>query len=53
MRNLLARLPRRFRWSLHNLVGHPLSEILFLAGLPRLADEVHDRTVPTAKRRAL
>lgn len=32
---LLARLPKRFRWTLHNL------------GARRASDAVHDRTVPS------
>lgn len=43
---LLARLPERFRWTLHNLVAHPLSEVLYQVGLHRWSDIVHDRTVP-------
>ncbi|MDB4930532.1 MAG: hypothetical protein JWM10_3016 [Myxococcaceae bacterium] len=42
----LARLPSRWRWALHNLVGHPLSELLFQLGAWRLADAVHDATAP-------
>ena len=43
---LLSRLPERFRWTLHNLVAHPLSEVLFQVGARHLADAVHDATVP-------
>lgn len=43
---LLGRLPERFQWTLHNLVAHPLSELLFQAGLRRWSDKVHDLTVP-------
>jgi hypothetical protein len=39
-------LPARFHWTLHNLLGHPLSEILFQLGLKRLAEKVHDGTTP-------
>lgn len=42
----LAALPSRWRWTLHNLVAHPLSEVLFQVGARRLADAVHDATVP-------
>ena len=42
----LGRLPERWRWTLHNLVAHPLSELLFQAGLHRWSDKVHDLTVP-------
>lgn len=43
---LLARLPKRLRWTLHNLVAHPVSEILFLVGLDALSNLVHDQTIP-------
>lgn len=44
--HLLGWLPERFRWSLHNLVAHPLSEVLFQLGLREWSDKVHDLTVP-------
>lgn len=34
------------RWTLHNLLGHPLSEVAHLLGLDRLAVWIHDVTVP-------
>jgi hypothetical protein len=43
---LLACLPVRFQWTAHNLVGHPVSEILFQFGMVRAADWIHDWTVP-------
>lgn len=46
MGGVLGRLPKRFRWTLHNLVAHPLSELAYQAGLPGLAGWVHDTTVP-------
>lgn len=33
-------------WTVHNLIGHPLSEIFWLLGFKRLADLAHDLTVP-------
>jgi hypothetical protein len=40
-----------FRWSLHNLVAHPLSEAVYLLGLgtapfKRASNWIHDVTVP-------
>ena len=46
----LGRLPERFQWTLHNLVAHPLSELLYQAGLRRWSDRVHDLTVPEHKK---
>lgn len=42
----LARLPERFRWTLHNLVAHPVSELLYQAGFEDLGNQLHDITVP-------
>lgn len=33
-------------WVIHNLVGHPVMQLLAFLGLTRLALTVHDRTVP-------
>jgi hypothetical protein len=44
--NILAKLPLRFQWTLHNLIAHPLSEILFQIGFGEAGDRVHDQTVP-------
>jgi hypothetical protein len=49
MKDALGRLPERFKWTLHNLVAHPLSEVAYQAGLRRLSDWIHDATVPTHK----
>jgi hypothetical protein len=42
---LLAKLGR-FSWSLHNFIAHPVSELLFIAGLEKASDWVHDVTIP-------
>lgn len=39
----------RHVWAFHNLVGHPLTQILAWMGLRRLAFKVHDATVPRPK----
>ncbi len=46
MSDLLARLPERWQWTLHNLVAHPLSELLYQIGLGNLGNRLHDWTVP-------
>ncbi len=43
-----------FKWSLHNLVAHPLSELVYLLGLGsspfvRVSNWIHDITVPEHK----
>ena len=37
---------RRFRYTIHNIVGHPLMEILNLLGLQAQAEWIHNRTLP-------
>lgn len=37
-------------WTVHNLFGHPLSEILHLLGFEQLSGIVHDSTVPDHER---
>ena len=43
---LFARLPERFQWTAHNVIGHPLSEILFQIGLEDWGNRIHDWTIP-------
>ena len=42
----VGRQGRLASWPVHNLVGHPLSEMLHLLGLDRAASWVHDGTLP-------
>lgn len=47
LKGLINRLPARLRWSLHNLVSHPVSEVVFLVtGDEALAGRIHDATIP-------
>jgi hypothetical protein len=46
LNKLLSKLPKKFRWSLHNLVAHPLSEIVYLIGCENLSNTIHDATIP-------
>lgn len=41
----LAKLGR-FKWTLHNVVAHPLSEILHQIGMQRASNWIHDITIP-------
>ena len=50
MRRFLSKLGP-FQWTLHNLVAHPLSELIYLLGFhsapaERLSNWVHDATMP-------
>jgi hypothetical protein len=37
---------RRFRYTIHNVVGHPLMEIFSLLGMHERATWIHDVTLP-------
>jgi hypothetical protein len=43
----------RHAWAVHNLVGHPLLQILVWLGARRAGMAVHDATVPRPKGTAL
>lgn len=45
-RTSLGKLPEPYRWTLHNLVGHPVSEMLHLVGCEELSLTVHRITIP-------
>lgn len=47
MNTLLGKLPERFQWTLHNMVAHPISEVLYQVGLVDWGNRLHDATVPT------
>lgn len=34
-------------WAVHNLIGHPLMEVLTWFGAKQLAKKVHDGTLPS------
>jgi hypothetical protein len=42
----LGKLPARFQWTLHNLVAHPLSEVVYQVGFEGASNKIHDATVP-------
>ena len=37
---------RRFRFTLHNMLGHPLMEMFHLLGLDAASRWIHDVTLP-------
>ena len=45
----LAKLGR-YKWTLHNVVAHPLSEVCYLLGYGRLGNKIHDITIPYHQR---
>ncbi len=45
-RKIRAASVEHFRWTLHNLVAHPLSEIAYIFGLRMLSDWLHNASIP-------
>ena len=45
MNKLLSKLGP-FKWSIHNIIAHPLSEIVNLIGLTKLSNWIHNATLP-------
>jgi len=37
---------KRFKYSFHNIIGHPLMEVFSLLGMKQLAKKIHDITLP-------
>lgn len=40
---------QRHAWAIHNLIGHPLMQVLSWLHLPELGVKIHDATVPNPK----
>ncbi len=45
IRQGLARLGR-FSWTVHNMIAHPVSEVLWQLGYKELSHKIHDCTIP-------
>lgn len=48
LQRALGALPVRLQWLPHNLVAHPLSELLYQLGAEGLGNLLHDATLPHA-----
>jgi len=46
LNKFIMKLPKKYRWSVHNLVAHPVSEVAYLCGFENLSNKIHDYTVP-------
>jgi len=47
MRSIIDRLPKRFQWTIHNMVAHPLMEVFYQIGLLDLSEWIHQSTTPS------
>ncbi len=43
---IINKLPKRFQWTIHNMIAHPIMEILYQLGLDEMSTKIHDCTVP-------
>lgn len=39
-------MKKKYAYTIHNLIAHPLMEILHLLGFTELGDKIHDSTLP-------
>lgn len=44
--NTINHLPDDLKWAPHNLIAHPLMEILFQIGLEHTGEYLHEITLP-------
>ena len=42
----INKLPKRFQWTIHNVIAHPLMELFYQLGFEDLSSKIHDMTVP-------
>lgn len=42
---------KRFEYTIHNMIAHPLMELLHLVGLTDLGNRIHDATLPKSHNR--
>lgn len=45
MRKFVSKLGP-FNYTIHNLIAHPVMEVLHLIGLGKWGDKIHDATLP-------
>lgn len=48
-RQIRAKSRAHFRWTIHNLIAHPLSEIAWLFGMEKASNWLHDISIPKHK----
>ena len=49
IKKIINILPIRYKWTIHNLIAHPLSEIVHLLGSTDIANKIHDCTLPDSQ----
>ena len=44
-------MKNKFDYTIHNLIAHPLMEILHLLGMTEIGNKIHDYTLPRKDRK--
>ena len=39
----------KYKYTIHNIVGHPLMEIFYILGMHKMSTWIHDITLPNTK----
>jgi len=47
IKNIITKLPDKYQYSIHNLIAHPMMEVLHLCGYTELGNKIHDATLPS------
>lgn len=45
-------MKKKFEYTIHNIIAHPLMEIFHLVGLTQLGNKIHDKTLPKRTKRS-
>ncbi len=53
MKKIIDNLPKRFQWTIHNCIAHPLMEVAFQLGFNVLSAQIHEVTQPTSEHQDL
>ena len=46
MEKTINNLPQKYKWTIHNVIAHPLMELAHLLGNSQLSEFIHDSTIP-------
>jgi len=47
MKAFIDKLPRRFQFTIHNVLAHPLFELFYQLGFHSIATFIHESTCPS------
>lgn len=46
MQNFIKKLPEKYKYTIHNLIAHPMMEIFHLLGMSEISEKIHNITLP-------